>query len=162
MAFQATQPVPPDRRTERGSVLLLVPAAVLVLFVLGAIAVDAAVVFLAQRELGSATAAAANDAAAAAFAEAPFYERGRVELDLARARYVAAESLAARASTGLALIGEPDVRIVGRQICVTAEARVPRIFGGAIPGAADPPIVRAQSSATLAGQGDPQPGPVAC
>jgi uncharacterized membrane protein len=148
--------------SERGSVLLLVPTAVLVLVVLGAVAVDAAVVFLGQRELGSAVAAAANDAAAAAFADAPFYEAGRVEIDLARARRVAAASLAARAVRGLELTGPPEVIVLGRQLCVRAQARVDRVFAPAIPGAARATTIRAQSTATLAGAGRPLPRAAAC
>ena len=51
---------------QRGNVLLLVPAGVLVLVIFGALAVDAALAFLGQRALTDAAAAAANDAAAAA------------------------------------------------------------------------------------------------
>ena len=52
-----------DGVNERGSVLLLFPAAVLIVIVLSAITVDSSIAFLAQRELANATAAAANDAA---------------------------------------------------------------------------------------------------
>ena len=55
-----------DRRDDEGSTLLLVPSAVLVLFLLTALAVDAAATFLAQRELADACAGAANDAATVA------------------------------------------------------------------------------------------------
>ncbi len=150
-----------DRR-QRGSVLLLVPAAVLVLIVLGAIAVDSAVVFLGQRELGSAVAAAANDAAGAAFADAPFYEGGRVEIDVARAREVAAASLAARAPRGLEFTGPPEVAVVGRQLCVTARARVNRVFAPGIPGAARVATLTAHVAATLAEPGVPITRATAC
>jgi len=142
-----------SERRQRGSVLLLVPAAVLVLMVLGAIAVDGAIVFLGQRELGSAVAAAANDAAGAAFADAPFYEAGRVEVDVDRAQRVAAASLAARAPRGIELRGPPEVTIVGRQLCVRATARVPRVFARSIPGASRSVVITAESTATLADRG---------
>lgn len=138
-------------RSQRGSALLLVPAAILVLAVLGGIAVDSAVVFLAQRELGSATAAAANDAAGAAFAESPFYEGGRVELDIDAARRVAAASMRAREPRGLEYIDGPSVRAVGRQLCVEASAQVKRIFAPAIPGVARTVTLHARSSASLVG-----------
>lgn len=137
--------------SQRGSALLLVPAAILVLAVLGGIAVDSAVVFLAQRELGSATAAAANDAAGAAFAEAPFYEDGRVELDVEAARRVADASMRARAPRGLEYTDGPKVRVVGRQLCVEASAQVKRIFAPAIPGIARTVTLHARSSASLSG-----------
>ena len=54
----------PER--EAGSTLLLVPSAVLVLFLLTALAVDGAASFLAQRELADVCAGAANDAATVA------------------------------------------------------------------------------------------------
>jgi len=54
--------VPADSHDrDQGSALLLMPVAVLI--VLGAIAVDSSITFLAQRELVDATQAAANDAA---------------------------------------------------------------------------------------------------
>ena len=141
--------MPRDR--ERGSVLLLVPAGMLVLLILGAIAVDSAVVLLGQRELGSAVSAAANDAAAAAFADAPFYEGGAVQLDLSRAQQVAQQSFAARRPGGLELTRPLDVTIAGRQICVSAEATVRHVFSPSVPGLSRVTTVRAQSGATLAG-----------
>lgn len=48
---------------EKGSTLVLVPAAVLVLLILAALAIDSAVTFLGQRQLASACFDAANDAA---------------------------------------------------------------------------------------------------
>lgn len=58
---------------QRGSVLLLVPAGVLVLIILGAISVDFAIAFSRQRELSSLAAAVANDAATAALSDERFY-----------------------------------------------------------------------------------------
>src|SRR3954452_750854 len=57
------------RRGERGSVLILVPAGVLVLMLLGAIAVDFSVAYLAKRQLEAAAGAAVNDAAGAGLDE---------------------------------------------------------------------------------------------
>jgi hypothetical protein len=130
------------------------------LIVLGAIAVDAAVVFLGQRELGSATAAAANDAAGAAFADAPFYEGGRVELDIDAAAQVAAASLRARAPQGLEFVGSPRVFISGRQLCVEAQARVRRVFAAAVPGVSRVVTLRARSVASLAGASGAGPAAV--
>ena len=53
-------------RDERASVLMLMPAAVLVFIVLGALCVDFASVYGAKRELSNAAAAAANDVASQA------------------------------------------------------------------------------------------------
>jgi hypothetical protein len=119
--------------------------------ILGAISVDAAVVFLGQRELGDAVAAAANDAAGAAFAAEPFYEGGQVELDSDLARRIAEESIEARAANGFELVAPPVVIVSGRLVCVTAVARVQHVFARAVPGAARGTTIRASSTATLAG-----------
>ena len=142
--------------------LLLIPAAVLVLVVLGGISVDAAVVYLGQRELGNAVAAAANDAAGASFSQAPFYGGGRVELDPARAAQIAAASLEARASRGLHLSGPPVVVVSGRRVCVRAAATVERIFSGGVPGAHRSAHIEATSEATLRGAAGPVGPPITC
>jgi hypothetical protein len=56
------RPTEPSRQPDRGSVLILMPAAVLIVLLLGAIAVDLTVVHLRQRAAVSAAASAANDA----------------------------------------------------------------------------------------------------
>lgn len=60
-------------RGDDGSTLLLVPSAVLVLFLLTALAVDGAATFLAQRELADACVSAANDAAGLALEPGHLY-----------------------------------------------------------------------------------------
>ena len=137
---------------ERGSVLMLVPAAVLVLVILGAIAVDFSVAFMGQRELTNAAAAAANDAATA-ISEHSFYRGGgglspgTIRIDEARARRVADQALAARAPRGMhitAAVVEPS----GGQVCVTLRGRVPYVFARAIPGMADGAAVQGRATAT--------------
>ena len=59
-------------RSQQGNTLLLMPAAVLVLFILAAVAVDAAVLFLGQRRVADLAASVAQDAVAAVD-EASFY-----------------------------------------------------------------------------------------
>jgi hypothetical protein len=92
-------------------------------------------VFLGERELANATAAAANDVASEAFANQAFYERGRVELapgaalDLATAEVGDALGGAAR-YRNLAV----EATVAGNRITVRAAAEVPRLFGGALPG----------------------------
>ena len=107
---------------ERGSVLLLMPAAVLIVIVLGAIAVDATVVFLGEREASSLATAAANDAATA-IDDAVLRDGGGFVLDEDRARRVAASAVAGTSSglDGLSVevtfptvAGEPAVRVVVR------------------------------------------------
>lgn len=137
-----------DRR-QSGSVLLLVPAAVLVLVVLGAIAVDFSLAFLGQRELTSAAAAAANDAAAAAVSDAAFYgsSEGPLVLDGARAEAIAAESVGRRRSGGVE-VTSVAVRVVGSQVCVTIVGEVPYIFAPVVPGVPSRAVVRGRAVAT--------------
>jgi hypothetical protein len=127
-------------------VLLLVPAAVAVLFALAAIAVDLSLVFLAERELAEATVAAANDAAAVVD-EARFRAGGEVAVDCTAAPGVAAASFAARrpswmAEAHLAVVScEPD------RVVVAATGRVAHVFGRALPGTPDTADVDATATA---------------
>lgn len=130
---------------------MLVPAAVLVLVILGAIAVDFSVAFLGQRELTSAAAAAANDASTA-IAEGGFYGGGGggggdVVIDEGRAARVVDQALAARAPRGVTIDG---VRVdpSGGQVCVVLRGRVDYVFAKAIPGMADGAAVQGRSTAT--------------
>ena len=68
------------RRSERGSVLALVPAAFLVLVILGALAVDSAAAYLAQRQLRDSLSAAAADAVGAGLSRSSFYATVAVTL----------------------------------------------------------------------------------
>ena len=134
---------------ERGSVLMLMPAAVLVLLVLGAIAVDSAVVFLAQRELSNAAAGAANDAATRAIDEASFYGEGVVVLDADTARRVAEQALRVRVPRYVE-DARVDVAVASGEPTVTVriDADVEYIFAKALPGVRHRAHVRATASAT--------------
>ena len=115
-------------RRERGSVLLLVPAGVMVLLVLATIAVDAAAAFLAQRELANAAAAAANDAVAQ-IDEAAFYRTaGAVTIDPDRAAAVADAATAARRVRGVSA-GPPVVVVDGDRVTVSVAGRANRVLG---------------------------------
>jgi Flp pilus assembly protein TadG len=140
-----TAALPADRDRSCGSVLMLVPAAVLVLVVLGAIAVDSAVAFLGQREASNAAAAAANDAAAA-LSDASFYGSGALVVDQGRARSVAAAAVSARSSRGL-VVDDIAVQVDGPAVCVTVRATVPYIFGRGLPGAAHAARVTGRAAA---------------
>lgn len=119
---------------------MLMPAAVLVLVVLAAVAVDAAIVFMAQRELQSAAAAAANDAAVAALDEALLYECGGLGVAADRAEEVAAAAFAARAADTVEPFGSPDVTVAasggGIEVTVAARGRVDLLFRPALRGTA--------------------------
>ena len=83
---------------------MLMPAAVLVVMVLGAIAVDQSIVYTQQRELVAAAEAAANDAAGYGLDREAFYERNELVFDLARARAAALAALRARRIDGAAVV----------------------------------------------------------
>lgn len=143
-----------------GSVLLLVPAGVLVLFVLAAIAVDFSLAFLGQRELSAAAAAAANDAAGAAVSDAAFYgaSTGDIALDGRRAQHVAAEAVTRRRPTGVT-ITHVVVRTHGPRVCVAVTGRVPYLFAPIVPGLPRAAEVRGEAVATaVVGRGGTAPG----
>ena len=135
---------------QRGSVLMLMPAAVLVFLVLGAIAVDFAVVFLAEREVANAAASAANDAAAQAVDRDAFYATATLRLDGTVAAGVAARSV------GAAWLDDHLERIVtttgvaagGPEVTVTVRARVRYLFASAVPGGPEGADVAATAVAT--------------
>lgn len=140
---------------QRGSVLLLFPAAVLIVLVLSAITVDSAIAFLAQRELANATAAAANDAAARAVDSQAFYRDDRVELDSSAVEAVAAERV--RLAIDQTRHRDLEVRVTASPpatagcpwtVRVSASSRVPYVFARALPGGPDEASVRATSVAS--------------
>lgn len=111
--------------------LLLFPAAVLVVVVLAAIAVDTSIAFLGQRELANATAAAANDAASQGVGNTTFYQFDQVELDGDTATEVATERVRA--------VLDP-ARFRGLRVEVV-------VVPAAVPGC--PPAVWVRASATV-------------
>ncbi len=131
---------------------MLVPAAVLVLMILGAIAVDSAVAFMAQRELANAAAAAANDAAGAALSDQSFYGgggegSGTITVDQRSARQVVTRALRARSPRGLTVDGI-EVAASAGQVCVSLRGRVDYLFAKAIPGAAHQAMVEGRATAS--------------
>ncbi len=132
------------RRRDRGSSLMLMPAAVLVFVVLGAFCVDFAAVHLGQRELVTAGQGAANDAAAAGFDEAAFYADGAVALDERAARAAAVRSLAANAPE--AHIESFSVDVDAATVALTVSRPIATVFAKALPGGPD--AVRVTATAT--------------
>lgn len=121
----------PERDSDKGSTLLLVPSAVLVLFLLTAFVIDGAASFLAQRELADACAGAANDAAAAALDTSQLYGPGGVpgqEVDQNRAVAVTRSRLAPlEARWGR--VSDPRVVVLGPQVVLHLAASVPLPIG---------------------------------
>jgi Flp pilus assembly protein TadG len=123
------------RPSPRGSVLILVPALVLVLLVLGAVAVDASIAYLGRRQLDDFTASAADRAAATAFDKPAFYAASAVRIDPATAEQVVAdaERLAQRGGLDITAV-TVTVTPSGQAVTVTATATVRTVFGIAVGG----------------------------
>lgn len=130
---------------------MLVPAAILVLLALAAIAVDGAIVLGAQRDLAHRTASLAGDLANAAVDDDALYGRGSVVLDpLAAAAYTSTVFAPDEVPPGY-LSWEATTRTDGRRVTVTASAEVRHLFSPAAPGARRVTTVRATSSAEASG-----------
>lgn len=137
---------------DRGSVLLLVPAGVLVVVVLGSIAVDFAIAFLGEREVATLAAAAANDAVTAGVDDAHLRATGAFRLDPDRVAAVVEATLAA-SSTEVDLDppvvevtvvdGEPAVR-------VRLTGTIDYVFAPALPGGPEGTKVSASAVAVAA------------
>ena len=134
--------------SERASTLLLFPAAVLVVFVLGAIAADMASVFLGERELANATAAAANDTATEALANAAFYRGGQVQVADTGAQELAAEHVRqALAGSNRYRNLQVEVSVASDRVTVRASGEVRRLFAPALPGGSGWAAIGATSTA---------------
>lgn len=137
---------------ESGSVLMLVPAGILVLIILGAIAVDSAVILLAQRDLANRTAATAGDIANAALDDEGFYSpSATVRLDAGKAAAYVGLVFAPDRRPASYRRWDGDAAVDGPTVTVAATAEVDLIFAKAIPGAAGSTTVAARSVATAQG-----------
>lgn len=127
---------------------MLFPAGVLIVMIMGSIAVDFGIVFLAERELAAATAAAANDAVTIGIDEANFRHDGTLTLDRAATRQAVIDSLERR--TNAFDVFPPEVTFPDdRTVRVRVRARVHYLFADAIPGVADTAFANATTTATL-------------
>ena len=122
-------------RRERGSTLLLFPAAVVVLLILASIAVDLSTLHLARRELFRAASQAADDAAEVIDQRAARSD-GTVRIDHGAAERVVRFELAVAKLPG-DLVGRPTVTFDDSNATVTVGVtmEVRRLFGRAVPGA---------------------------
>lgn len=113
---------------------MLMPAGVLIVFVLAAITVDLSMVHLARRELVNAAAAAANDAATRGLSERHLRGAGDHQLDPRRTEQAVLESLAARGLLDR-LAGPPEVVVNGPlSVSVRLTREVDYLFADALPG----------------------------
>jgi len=133
---------------DRGSVLMLVPAGLLIVLIMASIAVDMSLVHLRQRQAYDLAVGAANDAATAALDPASVRSgAGVADHDRAVAvarRVVEASNLSAE------VVGAPVVRIEGGRVEVQISMRADYIFAGVVPGAPDGMTVTASASAEAA------------
>lgn len=114
-----------EGRSSRGSVLMLMPAAVVIVLLLGAIAVDSAILYLEQRQAYNVAFDAANDAAGAGIDRDVARTTGELVYDPSRVRAVAEATVDASATDGLTLVSAvPE----GAGVAVTVEVRVRRLF----------------------------------
>jgi hypothetical protein len=138
---------------ERGSALMLMPAAVLVFVVLGAISVDFAVAFLGEGEVSNAAAAAANDVAGAALDRDRLYADDALRLDPRGADRAGRSAVAAAGLDDLDDIRvRVDVAADQPVVTVTVSARVRYVFAKALPGG--PEGVRVEATATATAEED--------
>ncbi|MGY6500319.1 MAG: pilus assembly protein TadG-related protein [Acidimicrobiales bacterium] len=135
---------------DRGSVLLLFPAALLVVLTLGAIAVDAGVVFLHQRELAAAAGAAANDAITLGLDPEALRSDGQLIIDPARAESAVVASLARRGVLPH-LAHPPVVAVEADRVTVTLTMHADYVIARALPGVGPGRVVSASVTARAVG-----------
>jgi Flp pilus assembly protein TadG len=136
-------------RGENGTVLMLMPVAVLIMFVLGAITVDLTAVRAGQQDLLAAATDAAYDAATAGLDEAALRSGRGYQLDPTRAWLVAVDALATKGLLDNLSTG-PDVTInFDGSVTVALTRRIPHLFARALPGAPDDELERATATATV-------------
>lgn len=127
---------------------MLMPAAILIVLILGAIAVDMSVVHLAKRELIDAASAAANDAVTVGMNEEALRGGHGYVLDSARATVSAERSLEAAGVLGR-LVEPPTITVTGNErVRVDLTMEVDYVFAKALPGNHGHTIVHATASAT--------------
>ena len=128
--------------------LLLFPAAFLIVLVLGAIAIDAGIAFMRQRELAAAAGAAANDALAIAVEDSVGRGDGLV-IDPAALESAVTLSLDRRGVLDT-LTAPPDIAILGPdEVRITLVSRADYVIAPALPGGPDGTPIRATATAHL-------------
>jgi hypothetical protein len=128
---------------------MLMPAGVLVVLLLGAVAFDLSLVFLRQRQASSLAVDVANDVATAALDEGAFRADGEFRLDPERAGRLAVELVAA--SDLAPVVEDVSVQVLGDdEVSVRLVVRVDYVFARALPGPVDGTEVTAAATAVAA------------
>jgi Putative Flp pilus-assembly TadE/G-like len=131
---------------DRGSVLMLMPAAMLVMIVLAAITLDLGLVYLRRTEVAAAADAAANDAVTYGLDEAVYRGGGGYVLDPARVRAAVDRTIESHHLAGR-LAAPPELIVTATTVQVRLTARVDFVFARALPGV-DSTEVAATGTAT--------------
>jgi hypothetical protein len=123
------------------------PAAVLVFIVLGALAVDASLAFLGEREVSNLASAVANDAATQGIDVVRYHGTGELVIDPARVRDVADVAVA---NSGLDHLDDLTIEtdVVGDTVVVRVRARVRSLFSRVLPDGLESRDVAASAEAT--------------
>ncbi|HLM29432.1 MAG TPA: hypothetical protein VK360_05875, partial [Acidimicrobiales bacterium] len=120
------------RADERGSVLMLVPAGVLIVLVLASIAVDMSLVHLRKRQAFDLASAAANDAATAGADQAAL-RLGSYVIEPGSARAVVDDVVGASELAPL-LAAPPSVTVTAEGVSVEITLEADYVFAGVLPG----------------------------
>lgn len=134
------------RRPDRGSVLMLMPACLLIVLVLASIAVDMSLVHLRHQQALDVAASAANDAVTAG-ADPASLRSGQYRIDPAAARQVVGRAVEA-SDLAAHLTGPPRVQVDGDTVVVSLTVKAKYVFTGVLPGAPRATTVTATASAT--------------
>ncbi len=127
--------------------LLLLPVAVLVFLILGALAVDFTSAWSAERELSGAAAAAANDAVSRSIDLDHLYATGEVRL-LPEVAVAVAEQSVAGAGLDRLEARITAVQVSGVTVRVTVRGRAHYLFAHAVPGGPEGVDVEAEAVVT--------------
>lgn len=148
----APQPARSRRAGDRGTVLLLMPAAVFAVMVLGAIAIDVGLVSLRAQQLRFAADSAAADALAALDVD-ELRSRGRIRIDRARAAELIRDGIARgplpdAEITAVAVDADRSGRI---EITVRLRLEADLVIAPALPGQSGSVTVTAAGRALVVG-----------
>lgn len=143
--------------SERSTALMMAPALVLIVLVLGAIAVDLSLVHAARRSAYRSLSAAADDAAAMVDA-AEFQRSGEVHVDPDAATRVVRAHLGLLDGGSPPGFSEPAFRVLEADIAadvtaglvrIDATVEVDHVFGPAVPGLGDTTIISVSATGRM-------------
>ena len=120
---------------ESGNTLILMPVAVLILLMLGSVALDGAIAFMADRELNDVASGLANDAAVLV-EESIFYGEGEVVISQARVDALLAQVVPLLQDEPLSFTCTGAVSGAGDTVTVRCAGRTDLLFLPALPGSA--------------------------